>query len=124
MSHFTRVQTKLRNIETVKRAVEDLGYDVVEGGKVRGYGNDRANADLVIRLKGGYDVGFTQNKDGEVMMVADLWGLKIDRTSFLGQITQRYAYHTVVEQAASQGFQLSAEEVQQDGSVRLVMQRW
>jgi hypothetical protein len=108
----------------VQRALEELDYDVVEGGKVRGHGNDQTNADLVVRMDGSYDVGFTQNRDGEVVMVADMWGLRIDRQSFLNQITQRYAYHTVLEQAEAQGFRVTGEEVQQDGSVRLVMHRW
>ena len=123
MSHFTRVRTKLHNIETVQRALEDLGYDVQVGGQVRGFA-DRARADLVVRVEGKYDVGFTQSKGGQVDMVADLWSLKIDKNTFLQEITQRYAYLTVMEQAEAQGFRVMSEENQQDGSIRLVMQRW
>ena len=124
MSHFTRIRTKLRNITTVQRALEDLGYNVQEDGKVRGYGGGQTNADLVVTMGGQYDVGFSQQKTGEVLMVADLWGLKIDKNTFLNQINQRYAYFTVMEQAEAQGFQVTTEENQQDGSIRLVMQRW
>jgi Cft2 family RNA processing exonuclease len=43
---------------------------------------------------------------------------------FLRQVTQRYAYNTVLAESSRQGFQLAEEQVQQDGSVRLVVQRW
>ncbi len=122
MSHFTRVRTQLREIDTVKRALVDLGYDVMEG-PVRGYGTQVANADLVIKMDGGYDIGF-RTDGGIVTMIADFWGLKINRDEFLAKVSQRYAYLTILDQAAQQGWQVAGEEVQQDGSVRLVMQRW
>lgn len=123
MSHFTRVRTQLRNLSVVQRALEDLGYNVEMDAKVRGYG-DRTDADLVVRLDGKYDIGFTERRNGEVDMVADMWGLKIDRVDFLHEVTQRYAYLTVMEQAETQGFRVTTEENQTDGSIRLVMQRW
>jgi hypothetical protein len=122
MSHFTRVRTQLRNIETVKQALEDLGYAVTEGS-VRGYQGHLENADLVVNTGSSYDLGF--RKEGEnVVMVADFWGLRINREQFVKQLSQRYAYLTVMEQAQSQGWQSVTEEVQTDGSIRLVMQRW
>jgi len=123
MSHFTRVRTKLRNLTVVQRALEDLGYNVETEAKVRGYG-DRADADLVVRMDGKYDIGFSERPNGEVYMVADTWGLKVDRDDFLHEVTQRYAYLTVMEQADAQGFRVTTEENQADGSIRLVMQRW
>ena len=49
---------------------------------------------------------------------------KINRDDFLHEVTQRYAYITVTEQAEAQGFRVTTEESQTDGSIRLVMQRW
>ncbi|HSM82259.1 MAG TPA: DUF1257 domain-containing protein [Nodosilinea sp.] len=43
---------------------------------------------------------------------------------FLSRVTQRYAYNTVVAETSRQGFQLAEEQVREDGSVRLVVQRW
>jgi hypothetical protein len=122
MSHFTKVRTQLRNLQTVKQALEALGYTVTEG-PVRGYGSQQTRADLVVRTGTAYDIGF--RREGQnVVMVADFWGLRIDRGQFLHQVSQRYAYLTVVEQAQTQGWQMATEERQTDGSIRLVMQRW
>ena len=122
MSHFTKVRTQLQDLETLKRALVDLGYNVSEG-TVRGYAGQTVVAPIVVKLDTGLDIGFRQ--DGKnVQMVADFWGHKMDREKFVAQITQRYAYLTVLDQATKQGWQIMADEVQQDGSVRLVMQRW
>ena len=122
MSHFTRVQTQLRNIETVRQALMELGYSVTEG-MVRGYRDNEATADLVVHVSDNYDIGFRQEAS-QIVMVADFWGLKINREDFLKSVTQKYAYITVMEQAQSQGWQAMTEEKQPDGSIRLVMQRW
>jgi hypothetical protein len=122
MSHFTRVRTQLRNIETVKHALENLGYAVTEG-KVRGYQGQLEQADLVVNTGANYDIGFRQEGEN-VVMVADFWGLKMNREQFLKQVSQKYAYLTIMEQAQTQGWQAMTEEVQADGSIRLVMQRW
>jgi len=122
MSHFTRVRTQLRNIDTVKQALEALGYTVADG-KIRGYQGQLENADLVVNTGSTYDIGF--RKEGEaIVMVADFWGLRMNRDQFLKQISQKYAYLTILDQAQTQGWQSVTEEVQADGSIRLVMQRW
>lgn len=123
MSHFTRIRTQLRDLATVEQALADLGYEVVTDAEVRGYMSQRARADLVVRTGGAYDIGFRAEGD-DIVMVADLWGLELDRDAFMKALTQRYAYHTVQQQAEAQGWQSVEEEVQADGSVRLVMQRW
>jgi hypothetical protein len=70
-----------------------------------------------------YDIGF--RREGQnIVMVADFWGLRVDREQFLHQVSQQYAYITVMEQAQIQGWQAVNEERQPDGSIRLVMQRW
>ncbi|HOA23390.1 MAG TPA: DUF1257 domain-containing protein [Aggregatilineales bacterium] len=123
MSHFTRVRTQLRDLDTVRRALEDLGFEVVENAPVRGYNGQQERADLVVQTGSEYNLGF--RREGQnVVMVADFWGLRIDREGFLNRVTQRYAYLTVLDQAQKQGWQSVAEEVQEDGSIRLVMQRW
>jgi hypothetical protein len=122
MSHFTKVRTQLRNLETVKQALEELGYTVTEGS-VRGYGAQQTRADLVVSTGSPYDIGF--RREGQnIVMVADFWGLRVDREQFLHQVSQQYAYITVMEQAQIQGWQAVNEERQPDGSIRLVMQRW
>lgn len=122
MSHFTRVRTQLRDLDTVRKALTNLGY-AVRSGEVRGYGRERASAEVVVEVGGGYDVGFRQ--DGKIVsLVGDFWGLKVKPEEFIAKVTQQYAYVTVMNQAAEQGWQVVGEETQPDGSIKLVVERW
>ena len=74
----------------------------------------------------GYDIGFSRNEDNEYELIADLqfWQQNWSVDRFISQVTQRYAYHTVVTAATKQGFQVAEEVDRQDGSIKLVVQRW
>ena len=58
--------------------------------------------------------------------MADLqyWQQDLSVDGFLRQVTQRYAYQTVVKETARVGFQVAEQQEQKDGSIRLVVQRW
>lgn len=128
MSHFSQIKTKIRNLQSLQAALTDLGTEWKSGPyEVRGYQGQVQLADVVIEQDNGYDVGFRQNPDTkEYELVADLqyWQQPLTVDGFLNQITQRYAYHTVVNETSSQGFQVSEQQVNEDGSIRLVVQRW
>lgn len=133
MSHFTKVETQLRNLVHLRRALEDLGYKVVEGKggqvRVRGYSTATEEAELAVDIEGSYyNIGLRRTEAGLYDLVAD-WD-EIEATTevrqqvFVQQLTQRYAYHTVVEEAAKAGFKLAEEVNEEDGSLRLTMRKW
>ncbi|PIY50518.1 MAG: hypothetical protein COZ06_08925 [Armatimonadetes bacterium CG_4_10_14_3_um_filter_66_18] len=124
MSHFTTIRTELRDKEALKKALADLGYAVREGAlHARGYGGQTTPVELLVPQEGGYDFGF--RKAGDVYeLVADFWGLKLDQQRFVPQLTQRYAFHTIVDTTAQQGWNVAQQEQQQDGTIRVVVQRW
>ncbi|MEA5449522.1 DUF1257 domain-containing protein [Leptolyngbya sp. CCNP1308] len=128
MSHFSQIKTKIRNLDSLKLALNDLGTDWKAGPcDVRGYQGQTQTADVVIPQDNGYDIGFRRNPETcDYELVADLqyWRQPLTVEGFLSQVTQRYAYNTVVSETSRQGFQLAEEQVREDGSVRLVVQRW
>lgn len=128
MSHFSQIKTKLRNLSSLQAALTDLGTAWKAGPcAVRGYQGQTEVAELVIPQENGYDIGFRRNADTQdYELVADLqyWQQPLTVDGFLRQVTQRYAYNTVISESQRQGFQLAEEQVQSDGSVRLVVQRW
>ena len=126
MSHFSNIKTKIRNLDSLKAALKDLNLDWKDGsGSVRGYRGQTHQAQVAIEQDNGYDFGFCWNGN-EYELVADLqyWQQPLTVEGFLRQVTQRYAYHTVVEETANQGFTISEEAKNEDGSIRLVVQRW
>ena len=126
MSHFSNIKTKIRNLDSLKSALKDLKVDWKSGpGIVRGYQGKTHKAEVVVEQANNYDFGFSWN-GSEYELVADLqyWQQPLTVEGFLRQVTQRYAYHTVVNETANQGFNITEQQNQEDGSIRLVVQRW
>ena len=126
MSHFSQIKTQIRNITSLQAALSDLGVDWKSGPcDVRGYRGQTQTAEVVIEQDNGYDVGFAWNGH-EYELVADLqfWTLDNSVDRFLSKVTQRYAFHTIVHESAQKGFQVSEQQKNEDGSIRLVLQRW
>jgi hypothetical protein len=126
MSHFSQIKTQIRNLESLQDALTELGIDWKSGSnEVRGYRGQTHAAEVSIEQNNGYDIGFKWNGK-EYELVADLqyWQQNLSVDGFLRQVTQRYAYHTVVKETARVGFAVTEEKQNQDGSIRLVVQRW
>ncbi|MEB3329132.1 MAG: DUF1257 domain-containing protein [Candidatus Sericytochromatia bacterium] len=128
MSHFTRVKTRMTDANVLCEALRDLGYKPELGGAVRGYAGQAAAAEMVLNPGGAYDIGFARAADGTLNVVADWWGVSQEtgmrEDAFLPPVLQRYAYRTVLAQAAVQGFQVVQEVVGADRGIRLTIRRW
>lgn len=125
MSHFSQIKTQIRNLASLEAALTDLGVKWTGAKMVQGYRGQTRNAEIAIAQENGYDIGFSWNGK-EYELVADLqyWQQPLSVEGFLRQVTQRYAYHTVVKETARQGFQVTEQQNNKDGSIRLLVQRW
>ncbi|MBW4499287.1 MAG: DUF1257 domain-containing protein [Scytonema hyalinum WJT4-NPBG1] len=126
MSHFSQIKTQIRNIDSLKDALTELGIDWKQGPReVRGYRGQTHNAEVTIEQENGYDIGFRWTGK-EYELVADLqyWQQDLSVEGFLRRVTQRYAYQTVVKETARAGFQVTEQQKNEDGSIRLLVQRW
>jgi len=123
VSHFARIETKIVVKDYLKMALEDLGLRCQEGEvEVRGWGGQRARVELKVRVPGG-EIGFVRQGDF-YEMVADWWGIRgFRQEEFLQKLTQRYTYHAAREKLRQEGFELASEQVEEDGSIRLVLRR-
>jgi tRNA G26 N,N-dimethylase Trm1 len=123
MSHFTTIKVQIKNGETLRQCLQELGYVVECNTQVRGYQGNKTQAEYVIRQGNGYDLGF--RRDGEnYEVVADFWGAKINQQEFINSISQRYAHKTLMASVQSQGFNVEEEETLSDGTVRVVVGKW
>lgn len=126
MSHFSNIKTQIRNLTSLKAALDSMGVDWKEGPKkVRGYQGQTRTAEIVLEQENNYDIGFSWN-GSEYELVTDLqyWQQPLSVEGFLKQVTQGYAFHTVINESVKQGFQVSQQQKNEDGSIRLVVQRW
>lgn len=126
MSHFSNIKTQIRNLTSLKSALNDMGVQWKEGPtSIRGYQGQTRTAEVVVEQNNDYDIGFSWNGH-EYELVADLqyWQQPLTVEGFLRKVSQGYAYQTILSETAKQGFQVSEQKVNQDGSICLVVQRW
>jgi hypothetical protein len=124
MSHFTTIKVQIKNSEVLAQVLADLGHKVETNTQVRGYQGDRINAEYVIRRQNGYDIGFRKDGDDNYELIADFWGTGINQAQFVNEIQQKYAHKMLLTTAETQGYTIEAEEVLNDGTVRVVVGRW
>ncbi len=126
MSHFSNIKTQIRNLVSLKSALTDLGIDWKSGPtEVKGYQGNTHKAEVAIGQNNGYDIGFSWNGK-EYELVADLqyWQQPLSVEGFLSKVSQHYALNTVVNETKNQGFQITEQKQNEDGTIRLVVQRW
>ena len=136
MSHFTEVKTKIRNRETLKKALIKLGHEVVEseagqGVEVRGYFGQTLPADFKILTSTHYDIGFKLNEEGNYELVGD-WELLpkvsgIEQEVFAKQLKREYAHQTILGISEKMGYSVeynNAETQTEDGQMQLSVKQW
>ena len=132
MSHFTKCDLKMTNVEALKKALADMEMNVVEAAAgqqvvVRGYRGQTLSADLKIDM-GTYDIGVVKNDDGTLDLVADWWGVEttkgVSEEELKTRLKQRYAYHNVLMACEAKGYSVEEEVNQEDGSIQLVVRKW
>ena len=128
MSHFSTIKTELRDRQSLLEALEDLGHGPRQGSlMVRGYRGQTVEAQLAVAQANGADIGFRLNPETgsyELVTDLDLWNQPVPVERFLAQLNQRYALRSILAATAEEGFQLSEQAQQQDGSIELVVTRW
>ncbi|MEM9540493.1 MAG: DUF1257 domain-containing protein [Cyanobacteria bacterium P01_E01_bin.42] len=123
MSHFSTIKVQIKNGEILNDVLQELGYAVECNTEIRGYQGKTTTADYVIRRSNHYDIGFRQNGES-YDIVADFWGVNLDRKQFVNSVLQKYAHKTLLATVQEQGFNLEEQETLSDGSVRVVVGRW
>jgi hypothetical protein len=122
MSHFATVETQIRDAAALKGACAELGLEVLENAVARGYGRNSVKGDLVIRLKGPYDIALNRQQDGNYGLTTDWWGGHVEAEvgKDYGRLLQLYAVHKAQIEARKKGLTVRRQALG-DGSVKLVI---
>ncbi len=127
MSHFSTVKTQLRKKAPLLKALQGLGYLPQEQQIVSGYRGQTVKADLAVMTPKGGNIGFRFNPSTETYELVtdlDLWKESVPVERFLAQLTQDYALNTVLAATAEEGFEVTQQKSNIDGSIELVVTRW
>ena len=122
MSHFTSIQTQIRDIAALRAACQEMGLTVESKASARGYGSNKHKGDLVIRLKGPYDIAVNQQQDGTFGLTCDWWDGYVEREvgRNYGRLLQLYAVHKAQAEARRKGY-TTRRQTLGDGSIKLTI---
>lgn len=119
MSHFTKISTQIKDLETLSVAAEKMGFRVAKNTNCRYYYGVQKR-EFVIKLPGEYDVAAT--KEGEYYTLeADFWGNHVSK--YVGSngemLMQKYAAEKARIEAFKNG--LGVTEKSENDLITLTM---
>jgi hypothetical protein len=126
MSHFTKIQTKLYNLDVLKKTLSSLNLDWYENGcDASRYKGQTKEAEIVIKQSNKTDISFKWNGK-EYELVADLmfWDQPYSVDKFLNQVNQRYAYQTIVEVHNEGNFNFTQAKNERTDTIHLQLTRY
>jgi len=127
MSHFTRVQTVIRDQALLEETLRQLHYQFQAGERVpiRGYQGNQESGEVVIDTGSDYDIGFQRQADQSFAVCTDWWGVrnktKLRQESFLQEVKRTYALLAVKQKVIEQGLIIEEENVLPNGEIELVV---
>jgi hypothetical protein len=134
MSHFTSIKTQIRDVESLRKALADVGFSTVEvhdtpQGLYGFEGNLRPEtAEMIVRRKyigsASNDIGFKRQVDGQFTAIISNYDRGKYSQEWVNQLTQRYAYHALIARSGTEGFSIESEESLEDGTLRVVVGKW
>jgi hypothetical protein len=123
MSKFVQIQTELRDLALIKRALDDLQIVYQEEARyVHPYSRKASQVPVLVKDKHAL-FGLRATEDGAYAIIGDDMQMAHIRT-IMQPVQQRYAYHKVLAETEKAGFALVEENVGKDKVIRLTVRRW
>ncbi len=134
MSHFSTIQTKIKDRDALLEALERVGerpnvpwkgtsvIELVLLNPVHAEDHTTVEVDISI----GVDVGFKLNESGTYELIADrqTWDKDVPIERFMEKVTQQYARMLLHRTAKEKGFEIEEEWEMDDNSIELTVSRW
>jgi hypothetical protein len=121
MSHFTTIETQIRDIAALRAACAELGVELTENAVARGYGSNAHKGEYVIRLKGPYDIAVNQ-ANGAFGLTTDWWDGHVEKEvgANYGRLLQLYGVHKARIEAQKKGY-TTRRQTMADGAITLTI---
>jgi len=145
MSHYTKIKTKIKDAEVLKKTIKEMGYPFEEGRNIHLYGylGDRRpqTADIVIRRKyigaSSNDIGFKKVGNYYDLIISEydegIHGQKFDelqkkalniQQEIERQVRQKYALEKTIKEVQKIGFNIISQAQERDKTIKLVVRRF
>jgi hypothetical protein len=134
MSHIAKIDTKIKDLANLKKALTALGIqytEAVEGRTLtlKGYGKNEIITDCIMEIKTGssYSIGIRKKEKG-YEIAADWWAIETftgqKQDDIMNRITRQYAYETVMDKIKTMGYNVVQEEQDAKENLRITVRRW
>ena len=122
MSHFTTIQTQVRDLAALRSALGEIGLSLHTGITARGYAQQQLQAAYVIQLHGPYDIAINPAADGSYGLTTDWWNGHVEKEvgPQFGRLLQLYGIHKATIEARKRGHMVH-RITQKDGSIKLTI---
>jgi hypothetical protein len=125
MSHFTTIQTRVRDLVALADACSDLGVRLITNTECRGFAGITRQAPNVIKLRGPYDIAVepSNTNDGNYGLTTDWWDghVAMEVGEGYGRLLQSYGVHKTMREARLRGLR-TTRMVEADGSILLTLE--
>ena len=131
MSHFTTIQTQIRDLDALSDACVEMDLKLVPNTTCRGYAGMNRKAPHVIKLKGPYDIAVEPDPENDgnngsnssYGLTTDWWDGHVAKEvgAGYGRLLQSYGVHKTIREARNRGLR-STRRVEADGSVLLTLE--
>ena len=126
MSHFTTIQTQIRDLEALNDACAEMDLKLVQNANCRGYAGITRKAPHVIQLKGPYDIAVEPSKENDGIgygLTTDWWDGHVAKEVGIGygRLLQSYGIHKTIREARSRGLRTHRRQ-EADGSILLTLE--
>ena len=123
MSHFTTIQTQIRDVTALEAACAELGVELLRNTDARGFAHSTRQGELVIRLKGPFDIAANRSGEGDSYELAtDWWAGHVEKEvgPNYGRLLQLYGVHKTIAEAQKKRLRVTRRQ-ETDGSIRLTL---
>ena len=126
MSHFTTILTQIRDADALADACAELGVELLRDTEARGFANSTRQGELVVRLKGPYDIAANRANPNDgtepYELSTDWWNGHVEREvgPNYGRLLQLYGVHKTMREAAKKHLRVTRRQ-ETDGSIKLTL---
>lgn len=123
MSHFTTINTQIKDVEALRATVKEIGLELLCNADARGFSTMKTHGTYVIRLKGPYDIAVNKQPDGTFGLTTDWFAGYVEKEvgPQFGRLLQLYGVHKTTQEARKKGY-LVQRKTQPNGSIKLILQ--
>ncbi len=123
MSHFTTILTQIRDVDALEAACAELGVELLRDTTARGFANSTRHGELVVRLKGPYDIAANRPAPSEPYELStDWWNGHVEAEvgPNYGRLLQLYGVHKTMREASKKHLRVTRRQ-ETDGSIKLTL---